>query len=294
MPIKNLWVYLNITDPIVAWETYRGILISPDCYLLENNPAISFWQLKFLKNMESIKSINEIKIESIRQQYYPDKISRFRGFYYFENKETAQKAANLWKLDYMNPFCLTQVAINSNSAYSKLDSNWITYYLPKENPNDDWIHSYWKGEICPKYEEPIWELLVVAKGFIIGTELRKQAYENIKNNNPTTILPLLEQARIAAWLNSDLGHITPYITNLGANKYKVQHIINMRDAKNPKYLDKLKKYSENPLNKDFINHKDLGLINKYQIFNVPDTRIKDFEFTIPTNINFSLNNLSHS
>lgn len=43
MEPKILWTYLNIADPIVAWETYRGVLISPDCYRIEDNPAISFW-----------------------------------------------------------------------------------------------------------------------------------------------------------------------------------------------------------------------------------------------------------
>ena len=33
--LKTVWVYLDISDPLVAWETYRGILISPDCYLIE-------------------------------------------------------------------------------------------------------------------------------------------------------------------------------------------------------------------------------------------------------------------
>lgn len=76
MEPKILWTYLNIADPIVAWETYRGVLISPDCYRIEDNPAISFWQLKFFKNIESNKSINELKLEMIRQQFYSQKISR--------------------------------------------------------------------------------------------------------------------------------------------------------------------------------------------------------------------------
>lgn len=295
MEPKIVWTYLNIADPIVAWETYRGVLISPDCYKIEDNPAISFWQLKFLKNIESRQSINELKLELIRQEFYPNKISRFRGFYYFESQETAEKAANLWGVEYMNPFCLTQVGIDTKSLYSKMNSNWITYYLPKDNTNNDWMHKYWQGAICPHFDSPIWELLVVARGYIYGTELRRLAYENIKRNNPTTILPMLEQARLAAWLGSDLGHTAPHIIQLDTNRYKVGYVMDMRDAKNEKYLHNLKQYIENPENKSSINYKDLGLINEYDKFSVPDARIKNFEFSIPTELNmyFDIKKLSH-
>lgn len=295
MEPKILWTYLNIADPIVAWEAYRGVLISPDCYRIEDNPAISFWQLKFLKNIESNKSINELKLEMIRQQFYSQKISRFRGFYYFEDKETAEKAANLWGVEYMNPFCLAQVAIDAKSLYSKMDSNWITYYLSKDNANDDWMHKYWRGDICPHFDSPIWELLVVARGYILGTELRSRAYENIKNNNPTTILSMLEQARIAALLDSDLGHTAPYIIQLGTNRYKVDFIMDMHDAKNDNYLHRLKQYMENPENKSRINYEDLKLIDRYNKFSVLDARVKSFEFSIPSNLNmyFDIKKLSH-
>lgn len=296
MNAKTVWTYLNITDPLVAWETYRGILISPDCYPIENNPAISFWQIKFLKNMQSIQSINELKLEIIRQKFYPYKVSRFRGFYYFENQETAKLAADSWNIEHMNPFCLAEVGIDPNSIYSKMDSNWITFYLSKENKQDDWIHSYWKGEVCPEFDKPIWELLVVARGIIYGTELRECAYEHIRNNNPTTILPLLEHARLAAWLGSDLGHASPCITKLSQNRFKVVDIMDMRDAKNPEYLDKLREYIENPANKNSINHVDLSLIDRYNVFSVPDTRKRNFEFSIPDriNIDFNIHKLSHT
>lgn len=296
MDTKIVWTYLNITDPLVAWETYRGILISPDCYSIENNPAISFWQIKFLKNIQSVQSINELKLEIIRQKFYPNKVSRFRGFYYFENLETAQIAADLWKIEYMNPFCLAKVGIDPNSTYSKMDSNWITFYLPKENQNDDWIHGYWQGEVCPEYNRPIWELLVVARGFILGTELRECAYEHIKNNNPTTILPMLEQARLAAWLGSDLGHVTPYIIQLDTNRFKVKDMMDMRDAENPEYLEKLRKYIENPANKGSIRYSDLKLIDRYEKFTILDTRKRNFEFSLPDEINvdFNIHKLAHS
>lgn len=295
MVTKIVWTYLNIADPVVAWETYRGILISPDCYKINDNPALSFWQLKLLKNMQSIQAINEIKLEIVRQQFYSDKISRFRGFYYFENQEIAEEAAKLWKIAYVNPFCLIEVGIDTNSMYSRMDSNWITYYLARENSNDDWMHNYWKGEVCPHYESPIWELLVATRGYIFETELKQRAYENIKNNNPTTILPMLEQARLAAYLESDLGHICPYIIKSDTNLYKVIYVMDMHDAKNPEYLNKLKNYIEDPKNASSINYEDLKLIDKYNKFSVLDARIKNFEFAIPNELNvyFDIKRLSH-
>ena len=40
---------------------------------------------------------------------------------------------------------------------------------------------------------------------------------------------------------------------------------------------------------------DLGLINEYDKFSVPDARIKNFEFSIPTELNmyFDIKKLSH-
>jgi len=277
---KIVWCFLNISDPLVAWETYRGVLISPDCYVVEKHPSISFWQLRFLKNISSIQSINELKLETIRQLYYPQKVSRFRGFYYFDNQSTALKAANLWGIDYFNIFCLTEVGIDPNSIYSKLDSNWITLYANKINDNDNWMHSYWKGDPCPDFDEPIWELLIITRGLIYNNELRMRAYESIKNNNPMTILPMLEQARLAAYLNSDLGHGSPYIIKQNETKYTVKYIMDMQDANNEEYLRRLKNYVKNSENHKNINFKDLSLIDKYNVFSVPDLRVKQFEFEL--------------
>ncbi len=295
-PIKTFYTYLNIADPFVAWETYRGILISPDCYQIEEHPSISFWMLRYLRNMLSPQAINELKLEVIRQKYYAHEVSRFRGFYYFENKTTAINAAKMWQLKYFNNFCLTDVGIDSKAIYSKLDSNWITLYAGKESDNDNWIHSYWRGEPCPGFDEPLWELLVIARGIIYNNELRMQAYENIKNSNPTTILPLLEEARIAAYLGSDLGHCSPYIIKKSETKYQVVDIMDMKDAENPIYLHKKNDYLSNPINHENINFNDLLLINDYNKFSKLNTTNRNFEFVINNDIanDFNIYKMSHN
>ena len=292
---KILWTYLDISDPLVCWEVYRGILISPDCYKIEQNPSISFWQLKFLKNISSVRAMNELRLEIVRQKFYPDKISRFRGLYYFEDKETAIKAANLWNLKHFNEFCLTEVELFTDFVYSKHDSNWITYYLSKNNDNFDWIHSYWRGEICSLGEEPIWELLVVARGRVLNKDLRQSAYNLIKEKNPTTVLPFLEQSRLAAFLGSDLGHCSPCVFRVCENKFRVSDIIDMKDARNDLYIKKLHEFLKNPENSYLVNWNDLNLIDRYDVFSVPDTRERNFEFTLPKEIvlNFDINALAH-
>lgn len=65
MDTKIVWTYLNITDPLVAWETYRGILISPDCYSIENNPAnkgsIRYSDLKLIDRYEKFTILDTRK-----------------------------------------------------------------------------------------------------------------------------------------------------------------------------------------------------------------------------------------
>ena len=293
---KIVWVYLNISDSLVAWEIYRGVLISPDCYLVEDNPSISFRQLSYLKNIKSISSANELKLELVRQKFYPDKISRFRGFYCFDDKETALNAAKLWgSNNHYNVFCLSEVGVPFDSIYSKMDSNWITKYAGKRSNDDSWMHYYWKGEVCPDFSEPIWELLIVARGFVYNNELRERSYEKIKRENKPSVLPLLEISRLAALLGFDLGHICPYVIKKSNQKYEVIDIIDMRDAENSYFLQKLNNYINNIDNREYVNFSDLKLFGIYNGFSVPDTRIRSFEFELPSDIadDFDIQKMPH-
>lgn len=281
---KSVWAFLDISDPLVAWEVYRGIIIAPDCYLIEEYPGISFWQVNLFKKINSVMSINEIKLECIRQKYYPNAISRFRGLYCFESEYVASETAKFWgNRNHFSSFCLSELSIPNGSPSSKLDSNWISFYLGKESTSQNWMHSYWSGEVCPLAESPRWELLVVARADVLNKELRKQAYENLKKKNKLSVLPLMELSRIAAYIGFDLGHCCPYVFELSNNRFKIADIFDRRDANNPLFLEALSKYFDDPKNKPFINWNDYNKLKFSDTICVPDTTERNFEFELSSN-----------
>lgn len=281
---KTVWAFLNISDLMVAWEVYRGVIIAPGCYSINGFPAVSSWQLKWLKHMDRIESINEIKLECIRQKFYPKAISRLSGFFCFESESIAKETAKFWgNMSHFTPFCLSELSISNRVEFSKHDSNWITEYIDKSNTSDEWMHLYWQGKICPLEKSPRWELLVVARASVLNNELRNQAYENLKQKSKITVLPFLELSRLSAYIGFDLGHITPYIQHVSTNRFKVVDCVDMRDANNPVFLDELGKYINDPLNKQSINEEDLKKLNYLEVMTVPDTTERNFEFEISTN-----------
>lgn len=297
------WCFLNIDDPLVAWETYRGEIISSD-YYHDGYPIISPRSSSILRMLGSkILATNELLLESVRQNYFSNKVSRLTGAFLFENKKEAYKAISMWGNDipHFNPFALTEVIPSLDTYYSKHDSNWITFNLGNVSSDLSWMHHYWNGDICPESKEPLWELIACTRCYICNTELRMQSYKNIRDrfNNffPRKTLPLLEHARLAAYLGSDLGHSTPYLMQTEPSTISVKYIISMVDAKNPEYLERLSSYVLAPKNAEHINFQDLNIINEDDNFSVPDFRKMEFSFKIPDVVlrtNFNTGAFAHS
>jgi hypothetical protein len=66
---------------------------------------------------------------------------------------------------------------------------------------------YWSGE---RTRTPLIECLLTGRFYILGTEVRKRAYETIKRVNPNG-LAMLELSRLAVEFDSDLGSVSPWI-----------------------------------------------------------------------------------
>jgi hypothetical protein len=87
---------------------------------------------------------------------------------------------------------------------SRHDAEWISKRL--DDASADWMRAYLRGEAAGP--DPVWELVVDGRGLVLGTELRKAAYEVVKATWPRS-LALLELARLGVELDSDLGLIVP-------------------------------------------------------------------------------------
>jgi hypothetical protein len=132
----------------------------------------------------------------------------------------------------------------------RLDANWITYPPVDDHGNIsdiEWIHRYWKGEPYPG-KEPIWETLIHGRAIVLGTDLRERAYRLIKANFPDA-LTFLELGRQAAWVGSDLGNVCAHMREDG-EYVALDYAMDMRDADNPVFLEKLQKLKESghPIN----------------------------------------------
>lgn len=94
---SSAWCFLNIADPFVAWETYRGEIISSD-YYYKDKSIISPRSYSVLKMLDSNSVIakNELLLESVRQVFFPSKVSRLTGAFLFKNKSDAHMAIDMW------------------------------------------------------------------------------------------------------------------------------------------------------------------------------------------------------
>ncbi|WP_019216562.1 hypothetical protein [Legionella tunisiensis] len=108
-------------------------------------------------------------------------------------------------------------------------------------------------------------------------EWQDRAYQNLTISMPNA-LELLEMARIAAQLDSTLGHSIPCISRLSRNKFKLSYFIDMNDALNENFLEKLREY------KGPINHQDLFNKQDEEYFFTPDFKEFAKEFTISKQI----------
>lgn len=271
MEVKTIYIYLNVIHPIVSWETYRGILISPT-----SSAGISLWYYSLLRNGTQ-KAIfqNEMKLEEMRSKYFPHQTSRLTGLFFFETEDNAAKARQEWSSthNHFNQDCLAELGlIYQEKQITKVDSKWISHYLNKESVDPSWMFKYWEG--TPYDNEPTWESFVNGRAVVYGTELRKRCYDLISEKMPKA-LGMLELARITAYLGSDLGHIAPFMTKIRNNKYHIECKINFIDAENWKFLEKLGRYLKN--NKETINLKDVNFENG---LTMPDLTPLNFDFKI--------------
>lgn len=236
------FIYLDLEKPLVAWETYRGALISAN--QIETNtqkyPSIILAHMIQFKN--NTRLANEFLIEHIRLNDFPERVSRLRGLFLFRDRLSTQKAT-AWGGHFISEN-LAEVQVDTKKEPDRLDSNWISK-IKRENgiitkDSIDDIRKYWSGE---PYDiaDPCWEYLINGSALILNTSVRNRAYKIIKARLPAS-LGLLELSRVALLLNSNLGHCTPWIRRVSTDEFKLGYLMNSEDMTNKSFLNQLKHF----------------------------------------------------
>ncbi|HDW7095897.1 TPA: hypothetical protein ACGIZ8_000502 [Yersinia enterocolitica] len=181
---RKLYAYLNIDNPMVAWEVAIG-RIQSICDKQEFGVSVWFYNLVkgLVEKNNNVKIANEFKLELTRAKMYPEKVSRLQGVYFFESTEMAEIAVERWGIPGRKKY-ITEVYFSGNN-YTEVDSEWITTYLvsdPLLNPS--WMECYWKGETFGV--KPLTEILASGIGIIHDQAIRCEAYWKIIDKWPTT------------------------------------------------------------------------------------------------------------
>lgn len=243
MPHVNFegFVYLNIDNPMVAWNTTRGNYCSPAC-LQPNEPRslVSFNMAGLLASHAGDRLQSEMAIEKVRLEYYPEEVSRLSGFFVFDDVESV---AELW-IDqdwgwHFRDEYLTDIGVSADRR-TRVDARWITKIMDFDcklvDGAEGMIHKYWGGEPHPD-THPIWENLVEGWATVWGTELREKALIELKAFWPNSI-KLLEYSANAARLESADGMILP-VSVYRDGSLHVDYMVRMVEATNPEFLEKM-------------------------------------------------------
>jgi hypothetical protein len=278
----SLRVYLNVSDLYVAWEVYRGNLLSafagprPDGW-----SPISLVLASAIRQGQELRLQHELTMERVRVAEFPASVSRLRAMYYFEDERAALQARETWgdAPEYFTLDHLAEVGFVQAPRMSRHDSMWIDKHMWRREPfsqeDEEWIRRYWSGQTATN--APLWEILAEGSLWVFGTELRTRAHDLIAEAQPTS-LPMLELARVAAAVDSSLGHCTPLVGGMEIRRF-LQYFMDMRDAHNPDFLARLREY-DGPKNTAELNAQIL----EQEGLRVPDFMAMAFDFQPPPDL----------
>lgn len=195
----KLWCYLNIENPLVAWEVAIGRIASlealPSLQGQERRWFLTQWQYSRLKNAfcneptNKIPLINEFRIESVRRRFYNHKVSRLRGSFFFKSEGDAKNIVKYYGWTGFNPNYLSEVEVyyKNDEDIAYYDSTWFTMKASDIMSVED-IKCYLSNTTYwGKDTNPATEVLVYGLGFVINEDLIQKAYNNVKATNPDSL-----------------------------------------------------------------------------------------------------------
>lgn len=192
MEQRKLYAYLNLNNPIVAWEVAIG-RIESICYKSEFGVSIWFYNLvrKYLSDNHNEKLQNELALEKVRSDNFRDKVSRLTGIYLFKTKEMAEIAIDRWSLNQNYKNTIAEIDFHGLN-FTEVDSEWITDYLgsPLEQ-NAPWMHNYWSG--VTRGENPLTEVLASGIGYINDKKSEAWLSKNYMKNGLLHLCYLMQR-----------------------------------------------------------------------------------------------------
>lgn len=269
------FIYLNPNNACTQWNIARGFFNSASIFHSYQNHEnlLSVSMVEMLSNNH--RRLNcEISIESIRQEYYPNCVSRLTGLFVFDSPEDALNVMNQenWGNSQLYPEDLTDVGVSARSS-SKHDSNWIELIFDKQfQLNAKWIgytHNYWQGLPAPN-KQPIWERIVDGGITIWGTGIRETAIKNMQAI-PDIFqgsLGILEYSINAARLGSYDGECVAFLSTTD-EKTSIKYFMKQIDRDKPEFTEMMIKYfKENPHHLCRIDQPGewrMPNLNKYEV-----------------------------
>lgn len=218
----ELFAYLDIDNPMVAWEVAIG-RIKSYCDKNPENIGLSVWQYNMLRKLSQDGVGNRIKhefaLEAYRQKHYAEKVSRLNGVYFFESEAIARLALDRWGMPQKKKY-ISKVNFSAERL-TRYDSEWITAHISGDN--SDWYEGYLSGETLGV--APLTEIIASGIGIVDNQSLRKQAYKKIMESWPTST-PLLGIAIAALWEAGieDVAFLRPFLM-LKDGELIGQHIV---------------------------------------------------------------------
>lgn len=256
------FMYLDVDDPLVAWNTYRACLISASQVHKNGFPnALSVSCARHLRDRFFKRFATEVELDRLRLAEFPEAVSRLTGLFVFADPDSALNAADANWGGHIEHTNLTDVGIQSKKR-TVVDANWIPQLMNDDDSLvtnwQDIARQYWSGRQFPGGSPPISESIVDGSATIWGLALRERSYSTLRRSQPKS-LAMLEIARAAAYVGSDFGHVSAHLVVEG-NVVTVAYSMDVRDGSSDSLIAKLEEVKKNC--PEQINWQDLRTLNQ--------------------------------
>jgi hypothetical protein len=242
----QVFAFLDVEHPAVAWAVARGVLVSADHAPDATEAYASFMVAGLIQHQCNWRLSNETIIEHFRGRYYSNRVSRLRGMYFFSSQAQAQRAIEEKWGAHFRTENLVELTLASSGEVTRVDANWISSAPLRDDgrldtSNISWIEKYWSGE--PYNDEPSWELIAVGEARVVTSASKERAIEVVKREFPRS-WEFMEMSRLAADVGSHGGLTTPFIRRVSDSRFRLDYIFFDGDFKNKDVIDKMTRHPD--------------------------------------------------
>lgn len=243
----RVFCFLDLEHPAVAWAVMRGMLVSADYSSTPPAPGfVSFMQAGIVEALNNQRVFNEFLIERVRLSFFPHRVSRMRGMFFFRSKSDAEARIGdrAWP-PYFESKNLLELELCHNEPFSDVDANWITFAPLAEDGRVaigdlQWIRRYWAGETFG--DRPVWERIAKGVALVLDEQVRRQCYDYARDIFPAAHIPIL-MARLASEAGTRGGMIAPFLLREDERRVRLGYLSSDAEFHDP---DVWKAISQHP------------------------------------------------